>query len=87
MLGMIVIISNGLVYVILKQWGPVVFRRKMAAHFHEPFWYIRVKYCGGLRPFVFTWDRERMFNRDVAAVLCEACMDDPVAHVLSVRIP
>lgn len=63
----------------------VLRRREIQAHVAEPFWYIHVAYqAPDGKSCVFKWDRGHLFDQDIATVLYEACVDDPLAHVMQV---
>ena len=58
----------------------------------EKFWSIHMSYQAPAGPTgggrcQFEWRRGRLFDHVAATVLYELCCEDPMAHVLRVRIP
>lgn len=66
-------------------------RREIAAHVPEDYWYIFLEYATpgaeGKPPrrCEFTWARRRLFDEHGAALLYEACVEDPEALVTKVE--
>jgi DNA topoisomerase IA len=71
----------------LSNLPDAVAHREIQSHVSEPFWYIHVTSPPGpTTPATpFTWARGRLYDRDAAALLYEACCEAPTATVVGLR--
>ncbi|CAG9463966.1 unnamed protein product [Pedinophyceae sp. YPF-701] len=66
-----------LYFIVARAW-------EIQAHVPEAFWTIRVLFAEKGQRCVFEWQRGRLYDKGVAAVLMEACVAEGTARVISV---